>query len=144
VIHESLPYIDVVTVQPYRAVFPRETFERLYQETGKPVMICDHNISFKTPKYAEVMWETMPDAASAGKAYTQYLEDAFAMPFVIGYNRCQYIDRYQARLKMLKQGLLQVDGTPHKELAERVLKANWQIHAKFIDWPGGKSGDATK
>lgn len=137
IIQEALPWIDVVSVQPYASEFPVETFERLYRETGKPVMICDHNISVATPEYPNIMWETLPDAASAGKAYGRYLEKAFSMPFLIGYNRCQYIDRYQGRQKILKQGLLQVDGTPYEELVDWVQKANWRIHERFLR-RGGK------
>ena len=64
VIQEALPWIDVVSVQPGGSKFPAQDFERLYRETGKPVMICDHNISFTTPEYSNVMWMSEPDPAA--------------------------------------------------------------------------------
>ena len=137
VIQEALPWIDVVSVQPYASKFPTERFERLYQETGKPVMICDHQTSFNTPEHSNVMWLTMPDVVSVGRAHARYLKDAFSTPFLIGYNRCQYIDRYKPERKMLKQGLLRVDGKPYEELVESVEKNNWRIHERFINTPGG-------
>ncbi len=131
VIQEALPWIDVVSVQPYASEFPTERFERLYQETGKPVMICDHQSSFNTPEHSNVMWNTLPDVASVGKAHARYLDEGFSTPFLIGYNRCQYIDRYKSERNMLKQGLLQVDGKPYEELVDSVQENNWRIHERF-------------
>lgn len=132
VIQEALPYIDVVSVQPYPAEYP-ENFERLYRETGKPIMICDHNIGYNTPEHSNVMWKTLANVDSVGKAYARYLEKGFSTPYLLGYNKCQYIDRYLAKQKILKQGLLQVDGRPYKELVDWVKKVNWQIHDQFLN-----------
>lgn len=137
VIQEAYPWIDAVSVQPYASEFPAETFERLYRETGKPVMICDHQSSFNTPEHSNVMWNTLPDVASVGRAHARYLDEGFSTPFLIGYNRCQYIDRYKGGQKILKQGLLQVDGKPYEELVDSVRKNNWRIHEWFINTSGG-------
>ncbi|MEM9160001.1 MAG: hypothetical protein AAGB46_13225 [Verrucomicrobiota bacterium] len=132
VIQEALPYIDVVSVQPNGTTFATVPFERLYQETGKPVMICDHSISFRTPEHPKVMWDTLPDAGSVGRAYEVYLNEGFSTPYLIGYNRCQYINRFKNRQNMLKQGLLKEDGTPYEEFVEWLEKTNWGIHEKFV------------
>ena len=95
-------------------------------------MICDHQVSFNTPEHSHVMWNTLPDMASVDKAYATCMEEGFATSFLIGYNRCQYIDRYKGGQKILKQGLLQVDGKPYEELVESVRKNNWQVHRKFL------------
>lgn len=131
VIQEALPYIDVVSVQPYPAEYP-ENFERLYRETGKPIMICDHNISFNTPEHSNVMWETLANVDSVGQAQARYLDKAFSTPYILGYHKCQYIDRYLANQKILKQGLLQVDGKPYEELVDWVQKNNWKVHERFL------------
>ncbi|MEM9282758.1 MAG: hypothetical protein AAGA96_13100 [Verrucomicrobiota bacterium] len=133
VIQEALPYIDVVTVQPNGTRFSDVPFERLYQETGKPIMICDHNMSFRTPEHPNVMWDTLPDVASVGRAYEAYLNDGFSTPFLLGYNKCQYIDRFKGAAKILKQGLLKEDGTPYEELVDWVQETNWQTHERFIN-----------
>lgn len=135
VIQEALPWIDVVSVQPYPAKYPTADFERLYRETGKPVMVCDHNISFNTPEHSNVMWETLPDVDQVGEAYARYLDEGFSTPYLIGYNKCQYIDRFTSRNNELKQGLLQVDGTPYPEWVDWVQKVNWGIHARFVGFP---------
>ena len=131
VIKEALPWIDVVSVQPGGIEFPAESLARLHRETGKPVMICDHQFSFNTPEHSNVMWNTLPDVASVGRAHARYLDRAFRAPYLIGYNRCQYIDRFKASQKILKQGLLQVDGTPYQELVDGVQKNNWHLHDQF-------------
>ncbi|MCF7848327.1 MAG: hypothetical protein K9M45_05705 [Kiritimatiellales bacterium] len=138
VIVEALPWIDAMAVQPDGAEFPAETLERLYRETGKPVMICDHNVSFNTPEHSNVMWQTLPDVGSVGRAHAKYMEAGFATPYLLGYNRCQYIDRYKAGQKILKQGLLQVDGTPYKGLVDSVRKNNWRVHEGFLAASGGR------
>ena len=133
VIQEALPWIDVVTVQPGASEYPAETFERLYRETEKPVMICDHQSSFNTPEHSNVMWNTLLDVASVGRAHATYMDQGFSTPFLIGYNRCQYIDRYKGGQKILKQGLLQIDGKPYEELVDSVQKNNWRVHERFIN-----------
>jgi len=131
VIQEALPWIDVVSVQPNSTIFPAESFKRLYRETRKPVMICDHGMSFNTPEHSNVMWETLPDVASVGKSYERYLKEGFSTSLLIGYNRCQYIDRFKGGQKILKQGLLQVDGKPYPCLVDAIQKVNWGLHKKM-------------
>ena len=133
VIREALPWIDVVSVQPGATHFPKDDFDRLYRETGKPIMICDHQSSFNTPEHNNVMWNTLSDVASVGKAHATYLDQGFATTYLIGYCRCQYIDRYKGGQKTLKQGLLQVDGKAYKDLVESVQKNNWRVHERFLD-----------
>ena len=132
VIEEALPYIDVVSVQPNASLYPAEKFEQLYEATGKPVMICDHQSSFNTSEHSNVMWNTLPDPASVGKAHATYMDEGFATPFLIGYHRCQYIDRYKGAQKILKQGMIQVDGIPYEELAKSVQENTWRVHQSFL------------
>ena len=61
------------------------------------------------------------------------MEGAFATSFLIGYHRCQYNDRYKGGQKILKQGLLQVDGKPYQELVDSIEKNNWKVHQRFLD-----------
>ena len=104
VIQEALPWIDVLSVQPGGSLFSETDFERAYRETKKPVMICDHQVSFTTPEHSNVMWKTLPDIASVGEAHARFLQDGFSTRYLIGYNRCQYIDRYKGELKDSQAG----------------------------------------
>ncbi|MEM0968852.1 MAG: hypothetical protein AAGJ31_05850, partial [Verrucomicrobiota bacterium] len=132
VIEEALPWIDVVSVQPGEVEFPKDNFDRLYQTAGKPIIICDHQSSFNTSEHTNVMWNTLPDVASVGHAHATYLNEGFATPYLIGYHRCQYIDRYKKAQNILKQGLLQVDGTPYQALVKTVADNNWATHRRFL------------
>ncbi|MEL7121500.1 MAG: hypothetical protein AAFO07_18780 [Bacteroidota bacterium] len=131
IIQEALPWIDVISVQPSGAEFPKENFDRLYRESGKPIMICDHNSSFNTPQYNNVMWKTLSSVAEVGKAHQKYLITGFETPYLIGYNKCQYIDRFKPVVGQLKQGLIQSNGKPYHDLVELVSQNNWMVHSKF-------------
>jgi hypothetical protein len=133
VIQEALPYVDVISVQPNASLYPAETFEQLYNATGKPVMICDHQSSFNTSEHTNVMWNTLPDMDSVGRAHATYLDEGFATSFLLGYHRCQYIDRYKGGREILKQGLIQVDGVPYEALVESVQANTWRVHQRFLD-----------
>jgi len=133
------PWCDAVAVQPgdrYSPLYPPSTefpnaeIEMLRAVTGKPVLICDHAISFPTAAHSLTIFEQMPDEASAAKAAKDFLAAAFAKPWMLGYLRCQYIDRPAGFGRGLRQGLVQADGTPretivrvYREAFGEVLKA---------------------
>jgi len=131
VIEEALPYIDVLSLQPGRATFNESYFDRLHAKFNKPIMLCDHQCSFATPEYRKTMWQQLESEEAVGRAYGQYLRDAFAKPYIIGYQRCQYIDRVTARLGVLKQGVIRQDGTPYKTLVQYIRKANVEAESRF-------------
>jgi len=131
VLREALPYIDVLSIQPCPPVFDGALFDRLYEITGKPIIVCDHQSSFATEEYPETMWPQLESEEAVGKAYAQYLRDAFAKPYILGYHRCQYIDRFVPRLGILKQGLIREDETPYATLVAHVQHANRQILRRF-------------
>ncbi len=119
------PWIDAVAVQPgdrYSPLYPPSTefpdaeIEALHTVTGRPVLICDHAISFPTAAHPLTIFEQMPDEVSAAKATRSFLAAAFAKPWMLGYLRCQYIDRPAGFGRGLRQGLLQGDGTPRERI----------------------------
>ena len=127
VLKEALPYIDVLSLQPWRISFNAELFDKLHELSGKPILIGDHQSSFYTDAYPKTMWPQLPDEAAAAEAYGRYLPDAFARPYIIGYHRCQYIDRFETRLGVLKQGLLREDQSPYEVLVEAVRRTNLTV-----------------
>lgn len=121
VLQAAVPWIDAVAVQPgdrYSPLYPPSTqfpdaeIEALHAVTGKPVLTCDHAISFPTAAEPRTIFEQMPDEASAARAARIFLAAALAKPWMLGYLRCQYIDRPSGFGRGLRQGLLQCDGTP--------------------------------
>jgi hypothetical protein len=110
-----------------RGKFDGKFFEELHQLTGKPIMIGDHQFSFRTEAHPITMWQQFPTAADAAKAHEAYLLAAAAKPFLIGYMRCQYRSVYDPERKLLKQGLLQVDGEPYAEYPELTARTNQRV-----------------
>jgi len=141
VIEEALPYIDVLSIQPGGATFNEPYFDRLQAKFKKPILLCDHQCSFATPEYRKTMWQQLESEEAVGRAYGQYLRDAFTKPYIIGYQRCQYIDRFAAHPGVLKQGMLRQDGTPYKTLVQYVSKANAEAENWFSDKTASDSKD---
>ena len=131
VIEEALPYIDVLSIQPGGANFNGAYLDDLHAKFGKPIMLCDHQSSFPTPEYPKTMWQQLESEATSGRAYDQYLKDAFSKPYIIGYQRCQYVDRFEERSGVLKQGVIREDGTPYKTLTQHISKANAAARKRF-------------
>jgi hypothetical protein len=105
----------------------------LHKKTGKPILLCDHQASFAVPDYPKTMWQQLESQEAVGKAYAKYLEDAFKKPYIIGYHRCQYIDRFAKHPGVLKQGMLREDGTPYKTLAQYTTEANRAAVRSFAE-----------
>ncbi|MBI5772117.1 MAG: hypothetical protein HZA89_00050 [Verrucomicrobia bacterium] len=138
VLAAAAPHIDAVAVQPGDGyipiytpgdVFPRREFEELHALAGKPVMICDHQISFATERYPRSIWpyHQRENEADAAAATERFMREAFACPYVVGYMRCQYIDRFADRRGAVKLGLLRDDGTPYDKLVAATQRANAEI-----------------
>jgi hypothetical protein len=131
VLKEALPFVDVISVQPYETTFDRAFFDDLYAQTGKPLLICDHAINFPTQTHPETVWPQCPSEKEAAQAYSAYLWALFECPYIIGYHRCQYIDRVIPGSSLLKQGFLRADETPYDTLVDQVRKTNRAILAAF-------------
>jgi hypothetical protein len=131
VIQEALAHIDVLSIQPLGREFNGELFDRLHRLTGKPILLCDHQCSFATPDYPKTMWQQLESEEAVGQAYARFLERAFAKPYILGFHRCQYIDRFVPYQGVLKQGLLREDGRPYETLVNHVKDANREQMRRF-------------
>ncbi|MEM1441588.1 MAG: hypothetical protein AAGF67_04565 [Verrucomicrobiota bacterium] len=127
VLEAAAPYIDAVAVQPgdrYSRLyppstkFPEEEIEHLHRVTGKPVLICDHAISYPTEEYPRTIFEQMPNEEAAVEATRDFLQASFAKPYILGYLRCQYVDRPAGYGRGLRQGVVRTDGTTREDLVE--------------------------
>ena len=94
-------------------------------------MICDHAINFHTDTHPETVWPQCADEGGAAQAYDVYLRAVFDRPYIVGYHRCQYIDRTVSGRSLLKQGLLRSDESPYTILIEQVRRTNKEILAAF-------------
>ena len=132
VLDAAMPYIDVISIQPGSDCFESAYFDDLYARYKKPIIICDHQCSFATPEYANTMWKQLDSEQAVANMYKNYLSEAIAKPYIIGYHRCQYIDRFNPHPGVLKQGMLREDGTAYEVLQKAVIAANLQAQENFI------------
>ncbi len=134
----ALPHVDAIAIQPgdgYIPIYtPGDTFpaaeiEAIHRLAKKPIFICDHQISFATDRYPQAIWPFYQRASEqeAAAATEQFLLEAFQRPYILGYMRCQYIDRYSIRRNAIKLGLVRDDGTPYQHLVDATRRANRSV-----------------
>lgn len=137
VLRAASPWIDVVSVQPGdrytklhppSTLFPERFMERLHRVTGKPVLICDHTISYPTPKEPRTIFEQMPTQIEAARATDAFLRRAFQKPYIVGYLRCQYMDQPAGYGRGLRQGLVDIQGEP----ATWMVNTYRQVFSEFL------------
>jgi hypothetical protein len=136
VLKAAAPFIDVLSIQPgdgYIDVYPpsdvfqADEFDRLHHLINKPIFICDHQISFATKEYPRTTWTQRPNEEDAATATKAFMLTAFNKPYIIGYMRCQYIDRRDIRRNALKQGLLRHDRSPYQKAIDTFRNTNIEI-----------------
>ncbi|MCP5112509.1 MAG: hypothetical protein GY953_16915 [bacterium] len=140
VLSAAKPYIDAVSIQigdgyvpslPPSDQFPAAELDRLHKLTGKPILLCDNQISFPTNEYAETTWTQLPTEAAAAKATRRLIVGSMEKPYILGFIHCQYIDRISARRGAMKQGLLRRDGSPHLLLTEAIAEAYDEVQRRI-------------
>jgi agarase len=142
VLKEALPYVDVLSIQygpeasplpgdGYERVFDRPRTDALYGEHEKPVIICDHNISFATDEHQRTLWHRAPTRAQGADLYRAFLMGVVDAPYIVGYCKCQYISRHSQCRDLLKQGLLAEDGSPYEPYASMIGSANREAMVRF-------------
>lgn len=147
VLSAAVEHVDAIAIQPgdgYLPIYtpgdryPSQEITELREASGKPIMICDHQISFATERYPKSIWpyHQLASEAEAAEATNRFIIEAFSRTYVIGYMRCQYIDRFSSRRGASKLGLLRDDGTPYPLLVEATRRASKavreSIHAELV------------
>ena len=86
----------------------RSELDRLHRLVGeKPILIADLGFAFTRPPYRFYEWGLYPDEAAAAAAYKSWAVGAAEIPYVLGFQKCQYIDRVEEQpLLGIKMGLL--------------------------------------
>jgi len=129
VIEEALPWIDVFSVQPDGA-FDKTYFDKLHAKTGKPINICDHQVSFPVPGFNKVIWAPADSKQIALAQMDSFVREAFSQPYIIGYGRCQMIDHISPDGR-IKIGLLNEEGNPKEELVAHLRAAYLEVQRKL-------------
>ncbi len=131
IIEEALPYIDVVSIQPHDCDFNENYFRKIHEITGKPIIICDHQCSFPTKKYRYTMWQQLNNQTEVAEKHSEYLNEVVNESYLIGYHRCQYIDRYEPTNNLLKQGMVKENGETYEPHASIITRTNKKVKEIF-------------
>lgn len=136
VLKAATKYVDAISIQPgpekgpgpgpgkEESNFNHQNFEMLHLTTGKPVLICDHSNTFYSKAYPITLWHQHETQQLAGEALTQYIRESVQQNFIIGYVHCQYLDAYDPRRGLMKQGLVSGEGERHEPLSTYIRQAN--------------------
>lgn len=112
--------------------FQRTQLQRAYSISQKPILICDHQISFPTTDQPRATWTMLHSIGAAAAATEKYLIDAFDEEYIVGYFRCQYVDRGERFPgRGLKRGLVARDGTPYEPIVAAYKRGFEKVNAKF-------------
>ena len=93
VFEEMLPYVDAIAIQPpFQSNFPKEKFEEIHNLSGKPILICDFAVRFLDGDKNISGWKPEPNSIAGGKAYAQYIRQAFDTGYIVGSFWCNPLD----------------------------------------------------
>lgn len=136
VLKAAAQYVDVISIQPgpqrgpgpgpgeEESQFNQIGFKELFTLTGKPILICDHTVSFYSKENPVTLWHQYASQQLAGESQSKYIMQVAKTPYIIGYMNCQYLDAYDPSRGLLKQGLLAKNGKMHQPYADLIKQAN--------------------
>lgn len=133
-LEKAAKYFPVVAVQ-LEGDFNKELYGGLFRRLGRPVISVDHIIRFVTPEGLKLVGRAPPmkSEEEAAALYSRYLREAFAEPYMVGYNRCQLVTRIRVDgdPPAWKQGILDPQGKPYATMCQAVRTANREALARL-------------
>jgi hypothetical protein len=121
---------DVFGMNSYSYAVNHEQVERTHRLTGRPVMIGEFH--FGTPgRGMSAGLKQTKDQSERGVAYRRYVEDAAAMPMMVGVHWFQWIDqpatgRFDGENYNI--GIIDVTDRPYAELVEAMKITHRRLH----------------
>jgi GH35 family endo-1,4-beta-xylanase len=125
VVHEVLPYVDGIAIQPKNHL-SFEFLEGVYKKYKRPIFIADHVSSYATEAYPNTMGQVADNVEDYLEFYKSSVYDAMSQPYIVGYNKCQYMDEVNGT--QLKQGLYRTNGEAY-EYVDSIYK----VHQSALD-----------
>lgn len=110
-LEEALPFVDGIAIQP-KNFLNISFYENVYRKYQKPIFIADHVTSHITEEYSNTMGQVANNSADYLEYYRWSVHSILSLPFVVGYNKCQYQDEVNGT--QLKQGLYRENGEPYE------------------------------
>lgn len=136
VLEQELKYVDAIaircgpTTEPLpgqgndEVEFNADLFDEIHEISGKPIIVCDHQCSFRTATIRVSLWNQFSTEQQAAEAQSRFLEELSKKPYIVGYHHCQYMDTYRKSSRAWNQGLVREDGSHYAALVERLGQTN--------------------
>ncbi len=127
---------DVLYFQWYdHADAQMERLNRLYEQTGKPVLMGDSSFAHPNERVPKPKGVPVASQAEVGTAYADYLSTMAARPWFIGWHHCGYMEgapdlKRIGPLIARQNGFLRADGTIYEDTVSAVKVANEQAFAQ--------------
>ena len=77
------------------------------------------------------MWKQLDNQSDVANKYAKYITDVVNEPYLIGYHRCQYIDRFEPTNNLLKQGMIMESGETYEPHASIITNSNKRVKDIF-------------
>jgi len=122
---------DVFSLNIYSEVPDRARLDQIYAATGRPILIGEFHMG--TPgRGMSAGLITVRDQAQRGVAYRHYVENAFAMPALIGAHWFQWTDEANTGRgdgENYNIGFIDVTDRPYQELVDAAKETHKRIFA---------------
>jgi hypothetical protein len=133
---------DVYSMNNYAYSVNHAEVERAHRLSGRPVMIGEFHFGVPGRGMAAGLKQTR-DQAERGIAYQYYVEDAAAMPMIVGVHWFQWTDQPNSGRfdgENYNIGIIDVTDQPYPEF----VKAMQETHGRLFDIHSGKAGPTTR
>jgi len=127
-------WVDIIMLQFYGFYRDqKEAIEMVYGTTRRPILLCDSCFSFPLPKMTNPFGPQLGSQAERGKAYREYAEQVFSLPYIVGWHWCGYIDNYDtAEPGMQHSGIKNIYGELYTDLTDVMKEVNKGIYYKIL------------
>lgn len=122
---------DVFSINEYEYILDKEEVEKYYRLTGRPLLIGEFH--FGVPgRGMSAGLKQVRDRQERGVAYRYYVENAVAMPEIVGTHWFQWIDQPSTGRfdgENYNAGLVDVTDRPYPELIEAMKETHRRLYA---------------
>jgi len=131
---EIKDWIDVIMLQYYGFYRDQKgTIDIVYELTGKPILLCDACFSVPLPEMSNPFGPQLESQAERGRAYREYAEQVFSLPYIVGWHWCGYIDNYDtAEPGMQHSGIKNIYGENYTDLTDVMKEVNKEIYKMIL------------
>jgi len=123
-------HVDVFSVQ-YYGFFEeqREALEQWHRDSGKPMLLCDSAYSVPDENMPNPFGPHVESQKERAKAYEEYARAVFALPYVVGWHHCGYMDQWSvAQGPRQHSGIKDVFENQHQPFVNTLRRVNRELY----------------